>query len=188
VPAEAHAKQGPAPSVPIKTPSAPGDLSSQAKATPASQAAAPLVAVGTLPDPVQGSKAAPAAPLEVPSMPEAAPSALTLGPSVQKAYLAVPEAAAAALAATPAVKSEIPMRGTQDFGRVLARLSPSDNSKAIKLPTDFAPVGFSVNGGLRLQKSHNRVNSQSGIALLKNKKGNSNMPSIVPCVVTSVLC
>ncbi|DBA73513.1 TPA: hypothetical protein ACH3X1_011539 [Trebouxia sp. C0004] len=171
VPAEAHAKQGPAPLVPIKTPSAPGDLPSQAKATPASQAAAPLVAVGTLPKPMQDLKAAPTAPLEVLSMTKAAPSALALGPSVQKAHLAVPEAAAAASAATTAVESEGPMRWTQDFGRVLARLSPADSSKAIKLPTDFASVGFSVNDGLRLQKSHNRVYSQSGIALLKNKKG-----------------
>ncbi|DBA80407.1 TPA: hypothetical protein ACH3X2_007346 [Trebouxia sp. C0005] len=171
VPPEAHAQQRPAPSVPIKTPPSPRDLPPQAKATPASQAAAPLVAVLTLPEPMLGPKAAPAAPLEVPSMAETAPSALPLGPSLQKIQLAVPEAAAAASAATPDVKLEAPMRWTQDFGRVLARLSPADSSKAIKLPTDCTSVGFSVNGGLRLQKSYNRVNSQSGIALLKNKKG-----------------
>ena len=187
VPAEAHAKQGPAPSVPVKTPSTPEDLPSQAKAAPASQAAAPKADVVTPPEAVQGLHAAPTAPLEVISTPEAAPSASALSSSVQKAHPAVPEAAAAASAATPAVKSEDPMSWTQDLGRVLVRLSPSDSSKAIKLPSDFTPVGFSVNNGLRMQKTHNRVNSQSGIAVLKNKKGNSNMLSVVICVVTPML-
>ncbi|KAL0043580.1 hypothetical protein WJX79_009050 [Trebouxia sp. C0005] len=54
---------------------------------------------------------------------------------------------------------------------LLPRRYQRNSSKAIKLPTDCTSVGFSVNGGLRLQKSYNRVNSQSGIALLKNKKG-----------------
>ena len=175
------------PSVPIKTPCTPGDLPSQAKAAPASPAAAPQVDVVTPPEPVQGLHAAPTAPLEVPSMPDTAPSALAPSPSVHKAHPAVPEAAAAASAATPAVKSEDPMSWTQDLGRVLVRLSPSDSSKAIKLPSDFTPVGFSVNDGLRMQKTHNRVNSQSGTAVLKNKKGNSNMLSVVICVVTPML-
>jgi len=103
---------------------------------------------------------------------------------MQKAHPVVPEATAAASVATPAVKSEDPMGWTQDLGRVLVRLSPSDSSKAIKLPSDFGSLGFSVNGGLRLQKSHNRVISQSGIAQLKNKKGNSNTLSMAICVVT----
>ncbi len=184
VPAEAHAKQGPAPSEPLKTPSTPGDPPSQAKAAPASQTAAPQVDVGTPPEAMQGTKAAPTAQLEVPSMPEAAPSASALSPSMQKAHPVVPEATAAASVATPAVKSEDPMGWTQDLGRVLVRLSPSDSSKAIKLPSDFGSLGFSVNGGLRLQKSHNRVISQSGIAQLKNKKGNSNTLSMAICVVT----
>jgi len=106
---------------------------------------------------------------------------------VQNAHPAVPEAAAAASAVTPAVKSEDPMGWTQDLGRVLVRLSPADSSKAIKLPSDFTPVGFSVNDGLRLQKTHNRVISHTGVAQLKNKKGNSNMPSTLVCVVTSAL-
>ena len=163
------------PSEPLETPSAP-------MAPPASQAA------GILPEPVQGPKAAPTAPLEVPSITKAAPSALPLGPSMQKARPAVPEAAAAAAtaasAATPAVKSEDPMRWTQDLGRVLTRLSPADTSTANKLPSHFTSVGFSVNNSLRMRKSHNRVNSQSGVALLKNKKGNSNMLGVVICVLT----
>ena len=121
-------------------------------------------------------------------MPEAAPSASALSPSVQKAHPAVPEAAAAASAATPAVNSEDPMSWTQDLGRVSVRLSPADSSKAIKLPSNFESVGFVVNDGLRLQRTHNRVISQSGIAQLKNKKGNTYMLSIVFCIVTPMLC
>ena len=96
-----------------------------------------------------------------------------------------------ALKGPPVGQSELPlgsMSWTQDLGRVSVRLSPADSSKTIKLPSDFGSVGFSVNDGLRLQRTHNRVISQSGIAQLKNKKGNTYMLSIVFCIVTPMLC
>ena len=59
----------------------------------------------------------------------------------------------------------------QDLGSLSVRMSGPDSSSAIQLPHDFLAKGFSINGGLKMRKSHGRVSSESGVALLKSKKG-----------------
>ena len=61
--------------------------------------------------------------------------------------------------------------GHQDLGRLSVHMSGADSSGAIQPLTDFLTTGFSVNGGLKLKKTHGKVNSHSGVALLKQKKG-----------------
>lgn len=125
------------------------------------------------------------------------PLAPAAGPSLTNEVLSVPkgvpfpsdptapQAAATTLAkaSAPSIPIETPTTPTlakvtsrvadrlQDLGSLSVRMSGPDSRSAIQLPHDFLAKGFSINGGLKLKKSHARVSSESGVALLKSKKG-----------------
>lgn len=61
--------------------------------------------------------------------------------------------------------------GHQDLGSLSVHMSGADSSGAIQPLTDFLTTGFSVNGGLKLKKSHGQVKRYGGVAMLKHKKG-----------------